>query len=316
MRTSTMEIRHLRHFLMLCRKGSFSAAAEALHLSQPSLSRSIQRMEELLDAKLLDRQRSGVALTPYGESVLRHGERILRDVRQLSMELELMQSGDWSDIALGASPIPAQTLIGPIVGELTRQHPTLNLDLRVDGWRQNLALLEAGELNYFVDEVEATGLVKQDSLEVVPLAPIPAVICCNPQHPLLARPNLTMADLLQYPLALPRNLPNDFLEEHIPGLALGPMMAGRRVIRFDQFLTIKPALFDSHTLALTPLASVHEELTQGQLRILQVADLDEIPARYGVVSLKDRTQPPSAQSLVQAIVREADNIASAATRFI
>ncbi|GAA4888354.1 LysR family transcriptional regulator [Ferrimonas pelagia] len=311
-----MEIRHLRHFLMLCRKGSFSAAAEALHLSQPSLSRSIQRMEELLDARLLDRQRSGVELTPYGESVLRHGERILRDVRQLSMELELMQTGDWSELALGASPIPAQTLIGPIIGELTRQHPTLNLDLRVDNWRGNLALLESGELNYFVDEVEATGLIKHEALSVVPLAPMPAVMCCNPQHPLLARGELTMSDLLQYPLALPRNLPNAFLEEHISGLSLGPMVAGRRVIRFDQFLTVKASLFDSHTVALTPLASVHRELMNGELRVLQISDLEEIPACFGIVALKGRTQPPSAEGLIQSIVAEADKIARSAASLV
>ncbi|MBY6187207.1 LysR family transcriptional regulator [Marinobacter hydrocarbonoclasticus] len=316
MRTSTMEIRHLRHFLMLCRKGSFSAAAEALHLSQPSLSRSIQRMEELLEARLLDRQRSGVALTPYGESVLRHGERILRDVRQLSMELELMQSGDWSEIALGASPIPAQTLIGPVVGELTRQHPTLNLELRVDNWRRSLAWLEAGELNYFIDEVAATGLDRHEALEVVPLAPQPALMCCNPQHPLLARRDLHLSDLLQYPLALPRNLPDAFLEKHIPGLTLGPMVAGRRIVRFDQFLSVKPALFDSHMVALTPLASVHQELVEGKLGVLRVGDLDEIQATFGIVSLKGRTQPPASEKLVSAIVTEAQRIVDAASSIL
>ncbi|WP_345317344.1 LysR family transcriptional regulator [Ferrimonas gelatinilytica] len=312
MRTSTMEIRHLKHFLMLCRKGSFSAAAEALHLSQPSLSRSIQRMEELLDAKLLDRQRGGVELTPYGESVLRHGERILRDVRQLSMELELMQSGEWSELALGASPIPAQTLIGPIIGELTRQHPTLNLELRVDHWRRSLSRLEAGELNYFIDEIVATGLDKHEALEITPLAPMPAVFCCHAQHPLLARPEVTVADLLQYPLALPHHLPPEFIEAHTHGLQLDPMVAGRRLIRFDQFLTVKAALYDSDLLALTPLASVHTELTSGALRVLQVSDLEPITAHYGVISLKGRIQPPAAERLTQELVQTAQKIVNSA----
>ncbi|GAA5193346.1 LysR family transcriptional regulator [Ferrimonas gelatinilytica] len=269
-------------------------------------------MEELLDAKLLDRQRGGVELTPYGESVLRHGERILRDVRQLSMELELMQSGEWSELALGASPIPAQTLIGPIIGELTRQHPTLNLELRVDHWRRSLSRLEAGELNYFIDEIVATGLDKHEALEITPLAPMPAVFCCHAQHPLLARPEVTVADLLQYPLALPHHLPPEFIEAHTHGLQLDPMVAGRRLIRFDQFLTVKAALYDSDLLALTPLASVHTELTSGALRVLQVSDLEPITAHYGVISLKGRIQPPAAERLTQELVQTAQKIVNSA----
>ncbi|WP_028115927.1 LysR family transcriptional regulator [Ferrimonas senticii] len=316
MRTNTMELRHLRHFQMLCRKGSFSAAAEALHLSQPSLSRSIQRMEELLEAPLLDRQQGAVSLTPYGESVLRHGERILRDVRQLGMELELMHSGDWSELAIGASAIPAQTLMGPVIGELTRRHPTLNLELRIDNWQRSLRRLLSGELNFMVDEVVGTGLIQRQDLQVTRLAAQPVLLCCNPQHPLLARAELKFHDLQQYPLALPRTMPDQFLEHHIPGLTLGSMVSGRRLIRFDQFVTVKPALFDSQLIALTPLSSVYDALNEGKLGILKVTDLEPIEANFGMVSLKGRTQPAAAQYVIEAMQRKAQRIVASASALL
>ncbi|USD35905.1 LysR family transcriptional regulator [Ferrimonas sp. SCSIO 43195] len=303
-----IEIRHLRHFNMLCQKGSFSSAADALHLSQPSLSRSIQRMEELLDAPLLDRSRAGITLTSCGQLVHRHSERILQDLRALYDELEMLQAGDWSEIAIGASPIPAQTLLGPVIGALTRRHPALKLDLRVDGWKRSLARLEAGTLNYFVDEVQATGLNHHPDLEIVPLAPQSVLLCCHPSHSLLRLTHPTLEQLFEYPLALPRNLPDHFLQQQIPGLDTSKVTAGRRIVRFDQFLSVKSALYDSDLIALTPLASVHKELSTGELAVVPIQDLPKIQAHFGIVSLSERNAPPAAQKLIQAIVDEANKI--------
>ncbi|MBY6187210.1 LysR family transcriptional regulator [Marinobacter hydrocarbonoclasticus] len=305
MRTNMIEIRHLRHFQMLCRKGSFRGAAEVLRISQPTLSRSIQRMEELLDVKLLDRRRSGVVLTPYGEALLRHGERIVREVRQMSQELEFIHQKDWVELTIGAGPIPAETLIGPVLSSLTERFPTLNLELRVEGWSRLLRLLESGELHYLVEEIDATGLIHREGLEVHPLPAQPVVICCSPKHPLMARPEVTMADLLQYPLALPRNLPKPFWQRHFPMLVEGPMVAGRRFIRFDHFLAVKPAIQSGQVLALTPMLSVHRELVTGQLALLNVTDMEPIQAQYGIVSLKGRTAAPAAQQLLAAIEQQA-----------
>ncbi|ADN77613.1 transcriptional regulator, LysR family [Ferrimonas balearica DSM 9799] len=305
MRTNMIEIRHLRHFQMLCRKGSFRAAAELLRISQPTLTRSIQRMEELLEVKLLDRRRSGVVLTPYGEAVLRHGERIVRDVRQMSQELEFIHQKDWVELTIGAGPIPAETLIGPVLGSMTERFPTLNLELRVEGWERLLRLLESGELHYLVEEIEATGLAHREGLAVQPLPPQPVVFCCSPKHPLMARQEVTLADLLQYPLALPRNLPRPFWQRHFPMLTEGPMVAGRRFIRFDHFLAVKPAIQGGQVLALTPQLSVHRELVAGQLALLRVVDMEPIQAHYGILSLKGRTAPPAAQQLLAAIEQQA-----------
>ncbi|MBY5993075.1 LysR family transcriptional regulator [Ferrimonas balearica] len=310
MRTNMIEIRHLRHFQMLCRKGSFRGAAELLRISQPTLTRSIQRMEEILEVKLLDRRRSGVVLTPYGEAVLRHGERIVGDMRQLSQELEFIHQKDWVTLTLGASPIPAETLIGPVLGQLTDRYPTLNLELRVDHWERSLQQLKSGELHYLVEEIQATGLIHREELSIQPLPPQPVVICCSPKHPLRARARVWLADLLQYPLALPRNLPQGFWQQHFPALAQGSLVAGRRMVRFDHFLAVKPAIRDGQLLAMAPLSSVHQEVRAGQMALLTVADMEAISAHYGILSLKDRTAPPISRQLLAAIDAQAHAVVS------
>ena len=65
-----MELRHLKHFLVVAQLKHFHQAAIQLNLAQPSLSRSIQKMEDLLGVKLLERTSRTVNLTPFGEVVV------------------------------------------------------------------------------------------------------------------------------------------------------------------------------------------------------------------------------------------------------
>ncbi len=68
-----IDIRLIRHVLMLARHRNFARAAEQLHLSQPALSRSIARLEETLGVALFDRTRDGVIPTDYGRIVIERG---------------------------------------------------------------------------------------------------------------------------------------------------------------------------------------------------------------------------------------------------
>ena len=74
-----MEMHQLRYVVAVARAGNFSRAAEQCHVSQPSLSQQIQKLEEELGERLFDRMKREVKLTPHGESFLRRAVRVLED---------------------------------------------------------------------------------------------------------------------------------------------------------------------------------------------------------------------------------------------
>ncbi len=78
------DLRQLRYFVAIAESGSFRAAAERLHVSQPPLSRQVKELEGALGARLFDRRHSGVALTPAGKAALAQANEILRGADALA----------------------------------------------------------------------------------------------------------------------------------------------------------------------------------------------------------------------------------------
>src|ERR1700728_4776416 len=81
-----MEMNQLRYMVAVARKGNFSRAAELCHVSQPSLSQQIQKLEGELGERLFDRMKRVAKLTPHGETFLPHAVRILEEVEAAKRE--------------------------------------------------------------------------------------------------------------------------------------------------------------------------------------------------------------------------------------
>ena len=83
-----MELRHLRTLEAIARHGSFTRAAEELHLAQPALSQQVRRLEAELGVEVLRRTSREVHVTPAGQVVLDHARRVLSEVDGLESELQ------------------------------------------------------------------------------------------------------------------------------------------------------------------------------------------------------------------------------------
>ena len=104
-----MNLKHLAHWLALAETGSFSRAAEKLHITQSALSRSIQVLEEDLGGALVDRVGKKNELTPLGLSVLERARRIVHEAQELQQGAALLQQGG----------LPANYSFGGTVGNYT-----------------------------------------------------------------------------------------------------------------------------------------------------------------------------------------------------
>lgn len=122
-----MELRQLRYFLAVAEAGSISAAARALHLTQPALSRQIKALEEELGWTLVDRGARSISLTREGEVVAREGKRIVAEVER-GME-RMRNAVEGAVLRVGYAPSLARGFLGLALDRFSQCHPTARITL-------------------------------------------------------------------------------------------------------------------------------------------------------------------------------------------
>lgn len=121
-----MEIRVLEYFLAIAREQSISGAAEALHLSQPTLSRQIKDMEEELGKQLLIRGNRKITLTDEGMLLRKRAEEIISLVQKTEAEISLSDDTIGGDIYIGAGETDVVRNIAKIAKNISNNYPNIH----------------------------------------------------------------------------------------------------------------------------------------------------------------------------------------------
>lgn len=292
------DLRQLRHFVALAEHGHFARAAEAVNLSQPALSRSIQALETNLACRLLDRHSRGITLTAHGRLVLEHAQRLLAGSRALKNAVSQLGNLEAGELSLGAGPYPAARLVPRALGRLAQRYPRVRINLNIANWLELRESLLDDAIELFVAD---TREFKDDPLlHIEPLRRHHGVLFCRPGHPLLQRVALHLRDLLDYPLA-GTQLPVQV--EHSLVAASGrdqPLS-----IQCDNFMVLKTLVGESDVLSMAPWDVVATDIHSGRLALLPVAPgaLNEQSA-YGLVSRAGHSLSPAALAMRQAVLEE------------
>ena len=140
-------LRQLHYLKLLAHHRSFSRAAEAAHVTQPTLSAGIAELEKILGAPVVDRARSGVILTAVGEEAVRRGGDILAQVEDLVQAAASAGQPLTGRFRLGVIPTVAPYLLPAALPLLRERFPKLRLYLREDLTHRLIASLKAGALD-------------------------------------------------------------------------------------------------------------------------------------------------------------------------
>ncbi|MER5885283.1 transcriptional regulator CynR [Streptomyces sp. NPDC001941] len=144
---ASLELRHLRYLLAVADHGSFTRAAEELHISQPTLSQQVKQLERTLGVQLLDRTGRAVRLTDAGETYALHARRALRDLSAAERALHDVRDLSRGHLRLAVTPTFTAYLVGPLVAALHARHPGLTLTVREAAQDRIEADLLADELD-------------------------------------------------------------------------------------------------------------------------------------------------------------------------
>ncbi|OAJ57106.1 LysR family transcriptional regulator [Paraburkholderia ginsengiterrae] len=195
-----METRDLDYLLAVEEHGGIGKAAEALGMSQPALTKAIQRVEAQTGLALFQRTANGVTPTQAGSLFLARARRIALEYEDALKEMHAIRSGEQGVLSLGYSPtVPAALVLGAC-RQLLKERPAARLRLRRRLARDLVDLLVAGELDLIVaPEPKADA----DGLSFVELFRDNLSVLADESHPLHLKRNLRLADLADQEWLLP-----------------------------------------------------------------------------------------------------------------
>jgi LysR family hydrogen peroxide-inducible transcriptional activator len=194
-----MEIHQLRYFVAVAETGSFTRAAEREGITQPTLSEQILRLEGKkhgLGRRLFDRLGRKVVLTDAGQELLGRAQGILAAVGEA--ERAVRDSGEGGQLRVGAIPTIAPFVLPAAVTRFRKEHPAVQLQLKEDLTERLLADLLAGELDVGLMALP----IRDDRLHVEKLYSEPLVMALPPKHPLAARSEVKLVDVVDEPFIL------------------------------------------------------------------------------------------------------------------
>lgn len=209
-----MEIRVLHYFLTIAREGSITAAAEQLHITQPTLSRQIKDLEDELGQKLFHRSSHSMKLTQEGFIFRQRAEEIVAMVDKTSAEFLSMNKPLAGDIYIGCGETLAVSLIADLIAELRKEYPDIRYHLYSGNEADVTERLDKGLLDFGI-LVQPADITKYDCIHL-PAEDIWGVVMRKDDP--LAHKEITRADLLDLPLIMSRQVldtkskGNDFID--------------------------------------------------------------------------------------------------------
>lgn len=186
-----MELHQLRYFVAVAQAGNFSRAAERCHVSQPSLSQQIQKLERQLGQPLFSRLGRRTVLTDAGRLLLDRAMAILANVDDAERRL---RAGDpmHGRLAIGAIPTIAPFVLPPALQTFLKRCPDVELIVREDVTSQLIPAVIEGELDLALVALP----IVDEHLEAEPLLSEALLLTVPPKHPLARRRRVTVADLV------------------------------------------------------------------------------------------------------------------------
>ena len=193
-----MTLTELKYILAVARERHFGRAAEHCHVSQPSLSVAVKKLEEELSVKIFERRASDVTPTPIGAAIIEHAARVMECVERLRESAALGRDPLSGPLRLGVIYTIAPFLVPQLVARVHERAPTMPLVLTENYTSTLLEQLKSGQIDCAILAlpIQQPGLMMQPLYDEEFVAAVPA------EHPIAAQAEIDREDLKKEPMLL------------------------------------------------------------------------------------------------------------------
>jgi LysR family hydrogen peroxide-inducible transcriptional activator len=289
-----MELHQLRYFLAVAQAGSFSRAAERCHVSQPSLSQQVTKLERRLRQRLFDRLGRRVVLTNAGRLLLDRATLIVSAVEDAERRMRDAESLEGGRLVIGAIPTIAPYLLPPALERFLRLHPNVELTVHEDVTSHLVTAAAAGDIDLALVALP----VDDERLQSQHLLTEPLLLALPCNHRLCRRRRITIDDLREERFILLNEM--HCLGEQIITFCRGNDCQPRIACRSAQISTIQALISLGQGVSLIPEMARRADVARGRVYRLLA---DGKPTRtIGAVWNRHRYQSHVAESFLASIM--------------
>lgn len=191
-----MEIDQLRYFLQVAERGNFTRAAEELGISQPALSRSIQKLEEELGQPVFERKTRSVSLTEAGTLLQSRAQQVLTILEDT--KAEITDDGHSGRVRVGAIPTIAPYFLPKVLRQFSKEFPKATVIVQENTTDSLLKSCTQGEIDLAILALP----VSARYLEIEELFEEELLLVLPPEHPLVEKAKIRLCDVEPYPFVL------------------------------------------------------------------------------------------------------------------
>ncbi|MGG2057587.1 LysR family transcriptional regulator [Lysinibacillus pakistanensis] len=291
-----MELRDLKAFMVVVEHGSFTKAASESFVSQPSLSKSIKKLEETLRVELLSRSTRHVELTDAGSIVYKQGQKIMGSVMELHILLDDLLNIQTGAIKLGIPPLIGTLFFPDIARNFHMQYPKVRLELVERGAKMIGTLVENGEVDIGIVVLPTD----ERKFSVQPFVEDQFFVFINDSHPLALKKFIQLEDLKNetFIIFTEEFTLHDYVINTCNTAGFTPII-GYKSSQWDLIVELV-----SSNLGITLLPySIAAKQTNNNVKIIPLKDFD-MPWRLGVITKKNSYQSFALKQLLNSISRE------------
>jgi DNA-binding transcriptional LysR family regulator len=290
-----MDLRQLEIFAGVYERRSFSRAASMLRLTQSTVSEHVRVLEDEVGTRLFDRLGRETVPTRAGELLYAYAKRMLALRTEARQALDQFLGQVTGTLIVGASTIPGEYLLPPLIGRFRERHPRVGITLHISDSR--------GTVQAVIDGQVEVGIVGADpgnrSLEARALMPDELVVVVPPAHPWVGRTEATLEELRGEPLVIrePGSGSRQALERALEdaGTSLGAM---RIIAEMSSTGAIKQAVKAGVGLSIISRRAVEDEERLGLVGCVRLQEL-AVTRQFYVVTHAGRSRSPLCRAFLE-----------------
>lgn len=283
-----LKFRDLQLLVTVADHANILKAADHLNMSQPAVSRSITRIENLIEVKLFDRNSQGTYPTAYGEVFVIHARRVLAQLRLAGNELSGMAKAESGKLVIGCRLSAYAGPLSPTIARMENERPGIQISI-VEGLYSQLEFaLKNGEIDIIVGRIEGSEFSPEIEKEILYYERWK--VYCRQNHPLLKRRNLTLEKIVQEPWIVP--LPTTVIRPMVSSIFTSENLEfPRNTIECSSTLIGKEILIQTDRLMMLPESLSRLQKIGDSIVILPV-NFEHKPQSVGCIYLKSRRASP------------------------
>ncbi|MFI5281887.1 MAG: LysR family transcriptional regulator [Candidatus Dormibacterales bacterium] len=278
-RSGGVQLVQVEGFLEVARRGSVSRAAEALFITQPTLTARLHGLERELGIQLFLRTSHGMRLTDAGRAWLPYAERALRALVDGRDAVEQVKSASAGHLMIAAAPAVSTYVLPQLLERFVAEHPRVEVSVRTGHSEDVVELVLRDEV-----QIGLGRAIRHPDLELLPFHREELVLVCSPDHRFTKERSVAMADVAEQKLIMFDRTSSYY--EITQGAFLSAGVKLRGLMELDSIEAAKKMVERGLGVALLPGSAVEREVANGSLCVVKMKDAP--PMHNSIVAFRRR----------------------------